>query len=135
MINYLAVVTGGIINMIIGFLWYGPLFGKKWMKIVGMKQSDMEKTKQGMDKTYFVSFITALLMAYVTAHFVYFAGSNDFISGMSVGFWSWLGFVATTSLSGYLYTPKEKPADLYLIDNGYWLVTLMLIAGLMAVWQ
>ncbi len=30
-INLLAVVVCAIASMVLGMLWYGPLFGKKWM--------------------------------------------------------------------------------------------------------
>ncbi|MBI3341870.1 DUF1761 domain-containing protein, partial [Candidatus Curtissbacteria bacterium] len=34
-INYMAVVAAAVVNMVLGFLWYGPLFGKPWMKMMG----------------------------------------------------------------------------------------------------
>lgn len=35
-INYLAILVGVIANVILGFLWYGPLFGKAWAKEMKM---------------------------------------------------------------------------------------------------
>ena len=40
-INYLAVVACVIGAVPIGFLWFGPLFGKAWAKHMGME--DMEQ--------------------------------------------------------------------------------------------
>ena len=34
-INFLAVLVGGVINMAVGFVWYGPLFGKLWLRLIG----------------------------------------------------------------------------------------------------
>jgi hypothetical protein len=45
-INYLAILASGIIMMVLGYLWYGPLFGKPWMKLAGITKSDMEKSKK-----------------------------------------------------------------------------------------
>lgn len=33
-INYLAVLIAAVASMIIGFLGYGPLFGKAWMRLM-----------------------------------------------------------------------------------------------------
>ena len=30
-LNYLAIVVAGIVPMIVGALWYGPIFGKRWL--------------------------------------------------------------------------------------------------------
>lgn len=30
-INYVAVVLAAVANMILGFVWFGPLFGKLWI--------------------------------------------------------------------------------------------------------
>ena len=30
-VNLLAVLVAGIVPMIVGMLWYGPLFGNRWL--------------------------------------------------------------------------------------------------------
>ena len=35
-INYLAVVAAVIVSFFFGWLWYGPLFGKKWASLMKM---------------------------------------------------------------------------------------------------
>jgi hypothetical protein len=41
-INHLAVWICIILMHAFGFLWYGPLFGEKWMAFVGIDQASME---------------------------------------------------------------------------------------------
>lgn len=41
-INHLAVLVCVIMLHVIGFLWYGPLFGEKWMAMVGLNAADAE---------------------------------------------------------------------------------------------
>ena len=31
-INWIAVLIGAVVNMMIGAMWYGPLFGERWME-------------------------------------------------------------------------------------------------------
>lgn len=126
-INYLAVFLCGVAAMGIGFVWYGPLFGKEWMKMVGMTKEKMEKTKSDMSKTYGISFVASLVMAYALAHFMWFTapGSIDLMIGIKTALWAWVGFVATTTVSLYLYSPEKKPMKLFWIDTGYYLATLL----------
>jgi hypothetical protein len=50
-INYWAVLVCGVLSMVIGFVWYGPLFGKKWMEIVGATFKDIEERKRMQKET------------------------------------------------------------------------------------
>jgi len=135
-INYLAILASAVIYMALGFLWYGPFFGKPWMKLVGMNPKDMTKEqKAAMGKTYAISFIGALIMAYVLAYFIRFTLATTIEAGVITGFWAWLGFVATTGANEFLFAVKPKPWTLYLINQGYILVSLLIVGGLLAVWR
>lgn len=39
-INHLAVLVSVIWMFVLGFLWYGPLFGESWMSMVGLTMED-----------------------------------------------------------------------------------------------
>ncbi|MBI2026526.1 MAG: DUF1761 domain-containing protein, partial [Deltaproteobacteria bacterium] len=94
-INYVAVIVAAIVSMGIGFLWYGPLFGKAWIKLSGMSMKDMDAAKKkGMAKTYVIAFIGTLVMAYVLAHFVDYVGATTLSAGAELGSWLWIGFFA-----------------------------------------
>ncbi len=135
-INYLAVLVCGVLSVVLGFLWYGPWFGEEWMKLIGMSKEKMEKAKQDMNQTYTISFLSSIVMAYALAHFVWFSapGAGTVLVGIKTGIWAWVGFVATTTLSHYLYSPEKKPMKLYFIDTGYYLVLLVLMGVILAVW-
>lgn len=38
-INYLAVIAAGVASMVVGSLWYGPLFGRKWVALSGRRRA------------------------------------------------------------------------------------------------
>lgn len=133
-INYLAVLISGIVSMIIGSLWYGPLFGKAWMKAGGFSKGDMAKAKKkGMGKLYFAAFIGALVVAFVLAHFVRYLTASSFVEGAQAGFWLWLGFIAPVLLGSVLW--ECKPIKYYLINVFYWLIDLIILGGILAVWR
>jgi hypothetical protein len=136
-VNYLGVLLAAVASMVLGFVWYGPLLGKPWMKEMGMTDKDMkEAQKKMMGPMYLLSFVGSLVMAFVLAHSTVFAGSYMKVSGASAGlqagFWSWLGFVAPVQMTDVLFGGKSW--KLYQINTGYQLASLLLM-GLVLGWM
>ncbi len=132
-INYLAILVVAIINMAVGFVWYGPLFGKTWMKLVGKTEKDIAGQKDKMPMLYGMMFVTVLVFVYVMAHFVQVGAATTYVAGAQVGFWAWLGFVATTTMGQFIFS--GKPMKLYYLENGHHLVNFLLTGALLAVWR
>lgn len=137
-INYLAILVCGIVSMFVGYLWYGPLFGKTWMALMGMKMEMMtEAQKKGMSKSYFMMFVGSLVMAYVLSYNLFFAATYLKVSGVSAGFmsafWNWLGFIAPVTLGSVLW--EGKSWRLWFLNNSYQLVTLLIMGAILAVWR
>ena len=132
---YLVILISAIISMVLGSLWYSPiLFGKQWIKLMGISKKDMGKNKnKGMVKSYTVLFISSLVTIYVLSMFTSLLGASTFLQGMLIGFWIWLGFFATTMLGSVLW--EKKPFSLYAINVSYHLVNLLIIGGILAVWD
>lgn len=129
-INFLAVVAAAVANMIIGSIWYSPgVFGKRWMSLAGIRQGGMKEA----GPAYAAAFVVALILAYVLAHFVGYTQAHTFGDGLQLGFWVWLGFVATTSSGDYIF--GGRPRQLYVLNNGYHLVTLLVNGVLLALWR
>ncbi len=122
-VNVLAVLGCAVAAMVIGFVWYGPLFGRIWARESGKSEKEMQNAmKKAGGKTYGIMFVTALIMAYVLRHMLVYSQSTTVMDGMTGAFWTWLGFVATIQTGGVLW--EGKSWTWYLINAGYWLVTL-----------
>ena len=132
-VNYLAVLAAAIASMVIGFIWYGPLFGKQYMALMNFDNKKMqEMKKKGMSKTYALAFLTSLIMGYVLAHFVDYVQASTIADAAVLGFWLWIGFFATTQLGVVLW--EGKPVKLYIINTLHYLVTLVVMSAILAVW-
>lgn len=133
-VNYLGVLIAAVAAMVIGFLWYGPIFGKIWIREMKISEKDIKKAKQkGMTKNYVLNFIGALITAYVLAHFVGFLTLSTFSEAFQLAFWSWLGFFAAAALLGGVLW-EGKSWKLFLINGSYWLVNLIIMAGILTAW-
>ncbi len=132
-INLLAVLAAAFVNMFLGYVWYGPLFGKMWMKLTGRTKESMEKEKKEMPKVMGSMFVGALVMALVLALFINLTGAMDVQTGIKIGGLAWLGFVATTMLQDVLY--EKKNMQLAAINLGYNLAALAINGALLAAWR
>lgn len=138
-VNYFAVVTAAVISMVLGFLWYGPIFGKPWMAMMGITPNNIAaaKEKGGMGTSYVLMMVGSLFMSYVLAHSIVFAGAYLAVTGVSAGlqaaFWNWLGFIAPVTLGTVLW--ENKPWKLWFINAGYYLVSLCLMGITLALWK
>ncbi len=136
-VNYVAILVAAMLSMALGYAWYGPLFGKPWMKLVGMSKESMKGIKPNeMTKLYGIQFVGSLLMAFVLSHALVFAsaylGTNGVSAGIQTGFWNWLGFVAPVTVGSVLW--EGKSWKLWCLNNSYYLVSLLAMGVLLSLW-
>ena len=80
-VNWLAVLVGVVVSNGLGFLWYGPLFGKTWLRMIGKTQDEIEASS-GM---YVVTAVASAITMIALALLVYAFGANTFVQGLLVG--------------------------------------------------
>lgn len=113
-ISILAVIIIGVLSMALGFVWYGPLFGKPWMKEVGFTEEDI---KNGPGVGYLFTFIAAMVMGAVTSLLVHLFNITALADGAAFGALVAIGYIGTSFATNYIFT--DKSLRLYLIDFGY----------------
>ena len=141
--NYLAVLAAGIFPMIVGALWYGPLFGKRWLALM---ETTAEEIQEGFNplQTYGGSFLLALITAFILAQL--FAGLGDAArvvsiagkSGDAVGgvYLALLALIAFILPVGYQSLAFEgRKAGLVWLNLGYNAVAIVGQAVIIAVWR
>lgn len=132
-INYIAVLASAIAGMVLGALWYGPLFGKRWIKLMNFSEKDIKKAKQkSMAKSYVGAFIGTLIFAYVLAIMIVNLGTATLAEGFVVAFLLWLGFIATSMLNMVIW--EGKPAELYVIGIAHYLVVFLAMSAILVFW-
>lgn len=126
--------------MVLGYLYYGPVFGKMYISMMGFDKMDpmkQEEMKKGMMKNYVLAFLGSLVMAYVLAHALVFAeaylSTSGISAGLMVGFLNWLGFIAPVTMGMVLW--GTHPWKLWVLNNGHNLIQLLIFGTILAVWK
>src|SRR5208283_3791805 len=137
-INFLAILVAVVVNFIIGFLWFTPLFGKAYGKEMGF--TNMEPKKNEMLKGMIFMIIGNFLFAWVFAHNI---AAWNFVPGMKdmgvlpntlmSAVFTWLGFYFPGHLGATVW--ERKSWQLFAIQGGYSLVSLIVVAFILISWS
>ncbi|MDP2665998.1 MAG: DUF1761 domain-containing protein [Candidatus Diapherotrites archaeon] len=126
-VNWVAVIVAAIAAQVIGYLWYSQgVFGKDWMKELGISPKEMKKEMKGMEATMIKGFLGSLIMAYILAQFLLHTLAVSLADGMLTAFWAWLGFIAVVMYGGVLW--EKKSEKWFWMSSLYYLVSLLVMA-------
>lgn len=128
---FLLTSIAAVSAMAIGALWYGPLFGKQWMNLMGISKESMEEAKKGgMVRKYALALVGEFLTAYVLWYIINLTGSYALAVMTGLVFWLWLGLYVPLLMDKVLW--EDKPWSLLLLNAGYSIVKL-LVMGLIII--
>jgi hypothetical protein len=136
-INYWVVPVGTVLSMVIGYIWYGPLFGKKWMEINGVDPHDMEgmkKMQKSAGPLYGVQFIMTLFQILVLAYLV--AGAK-LVGGLELSVWIFAAFIMPTLAGAVMWTSESgrNKWTRFIIQSGYQLIIFIVFGLLLQFWK
>ncbi len=135
-VNYGAVIIAALVPMIVGMVWYGPLFGKIWMQLQGIDPNDTQlqaTMKAEAKKNYIISFIGNIITAYIAAIMLGTLGALTIGDALLFAFLTWLAFATFIQLQGVLWG-KDKP-KLWILNTSYTLITWMFMAIILVLWK
>lgn len=130
----LATLAAAVVQWVIGAFWYGVAFKKRWLALVGPRPNNTAG-RGAVEMVY--SFILSLVLSLVLVNVIVglgnllMGGIPGFRVGAAIGVLSWLGFVASPMLTQHIY--ERRPANLFAINAGYWVVALAFSGGVAAV--
>ena len=128
--NYLAIFVTGIINMVLGYLYYLPsLFGTKWANFVGM---DPEKTGKFPWYEIVIGVGLTFIQAFAVAWLIKQTNTATIAASVKMAIIVWLGFVVVTSLSWFSF---GKNTEMFFINNLYYLISFTIMFIILTIWN
>ena len=127
-INWLSVIVAAVSSFLVGGIWYGPLFGKVWMKAFHFTEDDLKK--RSIPKTFGLALLLAFVAALTLEMFIGVKATLMF--GLMAGLLAGLGWVAT--LLGILYLFEMQSMKAYLVNAGYCVIALTIMGAVLGAW-
>jgi hypothetical protein len=142
-INWFAILAAVVAGMVIGFVWFGPLFGKVWAREMKFPP-DYRPTSAVMIKATVLQLIGTFLTVYVLAHSeeiwrpfsTWGLGATDgpgWMFGVMCAFFTWLGFYVPQLLGGVAW--ENKSWKLFSINAAGNFITLLAQGLILATWR
>jgi hypothetical protein len=117
----ILVFVSGVLQWLLGALWYGAIFRKSWRKLVGLAEGEKPKNSVlGM----IASLLACFLLSYVLFHVIGWTGAANATSGAKFGIVCWLGFMAPPLFAQHIF--EGRRVNLFAINAAYWLLVMAL---------
>ena len=130
-INWLAVVVAAAATFVLGGLWYGPLFGRRWMAASEVTPEAVEGGS--MAKIFGISFLLQLVAAAVLAAFLGPADVMPFWPAVAAAVSVGVAWVATAF--GVVYLFERRSFAHFAVNAGYHIVSFTLMGLIIAAWR
>ena len=130
-VNLFAVLVAGVVPLIIGALWYGPLFGKRWLALM---EATEEEIREGFNplKTHGVGLLLSLVTAYLLAQLIAEHAGGSMV-GVHVALVALIAFVLPVTHQSVAFEGRKAGlAWLNLLYNG---VALAVQGAVIAAWR
>jgi hypothetical protein len=129
-INFIAIGIAVVANFFIGFVWYGPLFGKAWNRALGRAEGG------ALAAGLVANVVGAFLIAFVLANNIGAwtpsswgikeAAYGPLSQALQAAFFTWLGFIVPPLVNGIVWEGRRW--SMLGINGGYYLVSLLVAA-------
>ena len=133
-VNWIAVLVATVAYFVLGALWYSKaLFGTKWAQLVKLDMTNPD-LKKGMGGMMVSTFVLILIVCFgLETLIVKFGFVQELTYGIKLGLLTGLAFATTAVSISYVY--ERKPANLYLINNGYHILGHVIAATILVLWR
>lgn len=130
-INHAAVWLNIILLHVLGFLWYGPLFGEIWMELEGISMAALEADPPGAS-TWITNFIASAFPVYVLAWLFVKLDISSWMDGAKYAFIIAFSFNFLSVMTSDLFA--LEPYSLSWITGGFSLFGLTLSGIILGAW-
>jgi len=131
-INHLAVLAAIIMQFVLGFLWYGPLFGEAWMNLVGLDIESIMADPAGAEE-WITNIFSAVVSMYVLAWLFTKLNVNTLLTGLYYGFIIGFSFVLLSTMTSNMFA--KEAYGLAWITAGFTTSGLMLGGVILGAWK
>jgi hypothetical protein len=124
-IHIVPVIISAVVAFALGFMWYSPLlFGKTWMKEVGMTPESQDVNKPKNYLVMALPLITSLATAYILAALFNSLIITSLFQVIVLVVSMWIAFVLPVSLYAVIF--NNKSWTLFSIDSGFYLLSIFI---------
>lgn len=127
--NLLAILAAGVLQWLVGWVWYGAIFKNSWKSLVPQPEGQKASNPGAV---MVLILVACLILSFALAEIVRLTGRTSFSTGALIGVITGLGFVVPPLFA--LHVAETRRFKLFGINAIYWLIAMLLGGGVLAVW-
>jgi hypothetical protein len=133
-LNYLHVLVVAVAGFMVGWIWYSFLFGKVWMKEMGITEEKMKQAaEKGMARYFAAGFACTFLSTFGLAALIAALHSPNWKHGAALGAFIGLFGPVMRMLNGSIW--ESKSVKLRVINAGHEVVMYALQGAILGAWH
>jgi len=142
-INYLAIIVAGLVPMILGALYYGPVLGKAWLSSMGKTEEEMQPNNMAV--TYGLALLCAMIASFTIKMLVellhkdvneagelFFGSFHTFGHGAFHGAFAAIFAICPILVSLMLF--HKFSGKTILMNVVFWILCFALMGGILDAW-
>ena len=127
--SIVKVLAAAASSFVLGGLWYGPLFGKRWQRLTGLTEQQLDAGSPA--RVFGISFLLAIVQAWV---FAMFLGPDPSLAlGLGAGASTGLCWVGAALGVNDLF--ERRPLGLWAVNAGYHTIAFTLYGLVFGLWH
>jgi len=127
----LPILASFIFAMLLGSVWFGPLFGKAWMAEVGYTKEDIDK--KDCKPVMFLMLLLSIISLFALAAILSFTAAKTVPDALIVAVVIGLGICATGAATNAVY--ENRSLKYIAITQGYNILNLSVAAIIITLWK
>ena len=127
-LNWWAILVATAAAFALGYVWYGPAFGKAWLAALGKTEDDIQPSPT----PFVVSFVAALATCIVVAALMGGLGMTGIANGAVLGFVTGVAFIAASMASDTAFCGWGW--KLWAIQAGYRVAYSIIMGAIVGAW-
>ena len=127
-LNWWAILVATATAFILGFFWYGPVFGKAWVAALGKTEDEIQPSPT----PFIVSVVAALVTCIVVAALLKGLGMSGGVDGAVLGLVTGIGFIAASMASDTAFCGWGW--KLWAIQSGYRVLYAVIMGAIIGAW-
>lgn len=127
---FILPLVGAAIMTVLGFIWYGPLFGKPYMAAMGMNPENTNPDRKSIIVTTAIEFVMSYVLLFGFLILMNLTQSATYPAALTTAALFWLFFMVPQKASSVLWTPMDNRRKwiIFGLNASYSLVSIVIVA-------
>ena len=132
-VNWLAVLVSTVATFMVGGLWYGAVFAKKWVAVHDFSEEAVASMAKKQGRNFGIFLVADFIMAVILSLVIVNLNVTSAVQGAGLGVLLWVGILMTQTAGRN--AAFDKPLNAFMIETGHELAVMLVMGAILGGWR